>query len=530
VLCIGASTASAHPLGNFTINHYAGLQLQPDQIGVDFVLDMAEIPAFQEIRGLDTNQNRQPDPQETVQYPASQCEQIAAQLQLTVGGADLPLRLDRSAVEFPPGVGGLLTLRLSCQFQSPVHLPQTETLIQFADHAYDHRLGWREITVSAAGIPLPGRVSSTSISNRLRDYPTDLLSSPPTQRQIEFAIHPNHGPVTPRQTQVTAATASEASLTSDITGRQNDAFTQLISLPDLTPSTIVIALLIAFVWGGFHALSPGHGKTVVGAYLVGSRGTAQHALFLGLTTTITHTAGIFALGLVALFASRFVVTEQIFPWLSVISGVLVVGIGVNLFINRLKGEKPHQHTHGDHDHHEHDHHEHHYHDHPHHDHHHASHHAADGHAAHDPSHALQHAHADHHLPHSQDHTHHSHDHPHSHSHWPPGADGSPVTWSSLLALGISGGLMPCPSALVVILSAIALGRIGFGLALVTAFSLGLAGVLTGVGLILVYARQWFETLPWQAPKIRLLPAMSALLMALIGLGITTQALLQIGAS
>jgi ABC-type nickel/cobalt efflux system permease component RcnA len=250
--------------------------------------------------------------------------------------------------------------------------------------------------------------------------------------------------------------------------------------------SFLIATLGSFVWGAMHAMSPGHGKTIVGAYLVGARATAQHAVFLGLTTTLTHTIGVFALGLLTLFASQYILPEQIYPWLSCLSGLMVVVIGLNLFISRMQSAQllrrsPFGHSHAD---------EHHHHDH-HHDHHHG----------------------------------HSHG---NHSHLPPDADGSPVTWRSLLALGISGGIVPCPSALVVLLSAIALGRIGFGLVLVLAFSLGLAGVLTGLGLLLVRARRLFERVPTQMRLVRVLPAMSALFIALLGLGITTQALMQIG--
>lgn len=248
-----------------------------------------------------------------------------------------------------------------------------------------------------------------------------------------------------------------------------------------------VATLGSFVWGAMHAMSPGHGKTIVGAYLVGARATAQQAVFLGLTTTITHTIGVFALGLVALFASQYILPEQLYPWLSCLSGLMVIAIGLNLFISRMQSAQLLKRS------------------------------------------PLGHSHTDNYHDHYHDHDHHHHGHSHgNHSHLPPGTDGSPVTWRSLLALGISGGIVPCPSALVVLLSSIALGRIGFGLVLVLAFSLGLAGVLTALGLLLVRAKRLFERLPTQMRLVRVLPAVSALFIALIGLGITTQALMQIG--
>jgi len=471
--------ADAHPLGNFTINHYAGLQVSRNGVGIDYVLDMAEIPAFQEINRLDTNHNRQAETLETVNYPIEKCYEVNSNIELRLNQQPLALSLDSSAVDFPPGVGGLSTLRLTCSFRGSITSLGANQLVEFEDKSYPQRLGWREITVAANDIPVQGNFTSSSITKRLTDYPNDLLSSPLNQRRISFELNPFPG-LSQQATQSSVQSSSHSN--NALTGRSNDVFTNLIAMEEYNPLTILVALAIAFLWGGLHALSPGHGKTVVGAYLVGSRSNAQQALFLGLTVTITHTAGIFALGLVTLGTSQLILTEQLYPWLSVLSGLLVTGIGLNLFISRWRGvQDNHEHTHNH---------------------------------SHVPTaHTLEQVHA-----------HHHHDHNHEHSHLPPGANDSPMTWSSLLALGISGGLLPCPSALVVLLSAIALGRIGFGLALVSAFSLGLAAVLTGIGLMLVYARELFERLSIQTPKTRMLPAVSALFIALIGLGITTQSL------
>jgi ABC-type nickel/cobalt efflux system permease component RcnA len=283
----------------------------------------------------------------------------------------------------------------------------------------------------------------------------------------------------------------------------------LILLDKITLPTLLIAVAVSFLWGAMHAMTPGHGKTIVGAYLVGARGTAKHAFYLGLATTITHTAGVFALGLVTLFAARFILPEMLFPWLSFFSGLLVVGIGINLFVSRLRASDslsrlsqigsnyPHHHNTDE----------------------------ADHTLAHD--HSYDHSHPHEHR-HGQEH---DLDHENGsalHSHLPPGADGAPVTWRSLLALGISGGLLPCPSALVVLLSAIALNRVVFGLVLVFAFSLGLAGVLTAIGILFVYAGRLFKRSPVQSRFIRLLPAASALFITLAGLGIAARALIETG--
>ena len=183
--------AHAHPLGNFTINHYAGLEIVKEGINVDYVLDMAEIPAFQEIRQLDTNQDHQPDAAETEQYPANQCHQLLPQLNLQVNQRSVPLAVNRSTVEFPPGVGGLATLRLSCQFQGAMATTDADQTIEFTDNAYPQRLGWREMTVnSPADLPVQGDFATRSISQRLTAYPDDLLSSPLNQRQVTFWLNP----------------------------------------------------------------------------------------------------------------------------------------------------------------------------------------------------------------------------------------------------------------------------------------------------------------------------------------------------
>lgn len=495
--------ASAHPLGNFTINHFAGLHVNPDAITIDYVLDMAEIPAFQEIDSIDANRNGQADPEESAGYHPAQCEYIKADLDLRVNGSQFPLALVSSAIEFPPGQGGLPTLRLTCIFGAFIPSGINEMRIAFESRAYSSRLGWREIVVTGERVSLQGEFSATSLSQRLTDYPQDLLTSPLDQRWVSFqaALSSNSS----REKKDVNTPGSQP-----VKAGNNDAFTRLILLESVTLPTLLLALVVSFVWGAMHALTPGHGKTIVGAYLVGARGTAKHALYLGLATTITHTTGVFVLGLVTLFAARFILPEKLFPWLSFVSGLLVAGIGMNLFFNRLKAtgaltrfrtvenENPHRlHPH-DHQH------------------------------IHDHSHYHGHSQA-HHHDHSpvpgpdKDGQNPVHD-----THLPPGADGSPVTWRSLLALGISGGLLPCPSALVVLLSAIALNRVGFGLILVFAFSLGLAGVLSGIGLLFVYAGRFFNRIPVQSRLLRLLPAISALFITLAGLGITARALIETG--
>jgi len=487
-----APLAAAHPLGNFTINHYAGLRLNRERIDLDFVLDMAEIPAFQEILTFDANANGRPDPSETAAYHAAACQSLRPDLLLRLAGRLLRLELLSSAVEFPPGAGGLPTLRLSCHFQGALPEVIENARFEFSNNVYAERLGWREIVITGDAFALPDELAQ-SPSRRLTLYPTDQLNNPPNQRQLALTLLPletsaRHSP----ETAVAHQPAGQPLV------ERNDGFTQLITLPALTPSAVILALLVAFVWGAGHALTPGHGKTIVAAYLVGSRGTMRHALFLGLTTTITHTAGVFILGFLTLLSSNFIAPEQFYPWLGVASGLLVVAIGLSLFRGQLSGLTGH----------------------------------GAGHNHHDHSHPHDHFHHHHH---EDDHPH-AHPHP-SHSHLPPGADGAPITWRNLLALGISGGLLPCPSALIVMLSAISFQRVGFGLVLILAFSLGLASVLTTIGILWVQARQVFDHLPRPAllkpaarygRLLRLLPAASALFITIAGIAVAFRAFLQTG--
>jgi nickel/cobalt exporter len=272
------------------------------------------------------------------------------------------------------------------------------------------------------------------------------------------------------------------------TAPQQDALAKLLHQPEITPWMIAAAVGIAFVLGAAHALTPGHGKTIVAAYLVGSRGTLKHAAFLGAMVTFTHTVSVFLLGMATLFLFHYVVPENITRVLGAISGLSIVGIGAWMLYKRLRGTG---HTHSN-DHHDHEH----QHDHVHpHDHHH-------------------HDHA-HHHDHPHDHAH-EHD-PHAHSHMP-----DEVSWSGLVALGASGGLVPCESALVLLLSAIALRRVGLGLLLLVSFSLGLAIVLMGIGVLVIYAKNLLPESKRTSgnPFFRWMPVASAAVVLVLGLLMT----------
>jgi ABC-type nickel/cobalt efflux system permease component RcnA len=431
--------ASAHPLGNFTVNHYTRIEPAGDRVRLVYVLDMAEIPTFQEKSRIDPN----PDA-----YADQRANEIGQNLHLTLNGQPASLRLEQRALSFPEGQGGLATLRLEAIYSAELNGSTSPVDLAYRDDNDPTRIGWREIVArpGAAGTTFArSSVPSQDVTNELRQYPADMLSSPINRRSAQVSFVPGAAVAQP----VLASTGV------GVFDRTRSAFAELANGAELTPAFILFALGVATVLGMAHALQPGHGKTVVAAYLVGSRGTSRHALFLGATVTATHTAGVYALGLVTLLLSQYIVPERLYPILEIVSGLLVVAIGVWLFGHRLL--------------------------------------SAVGLFA-------------------------SHEHDH----------GQQVGWRSLLALGVSGGLLPCPEALMVLLITIAAHRVLFGLMLIVAFSTGLASVLVGFGLLLVYARAWFGRMNLSSGFVpRVLPVVSAAVIVVAGAVITAQALPQV---
>ncbi len=428
-----AGAASAHPLGNFTVNTSIGLRVQPERVVVDLVVDMAEIPAVQARRGIDTDGDAKVSDAEASSYAARACPDLAQKVDVSVDGRRAPLRSTAAGVTFPPGAAGLPTLRLTCELVADTGEPRGEREIELASTAFTDRVGWREITAVGDRTTLvAATVPATSASARLTAYPDNLLSSPLDQRSATVRARAG-GPPAAAIPGVSAAPASQARGLDAATQR----FTSLVARQQLTLGFGLLALALAVALGAVHAFSPGHGKTVMAAYLVGQRGSLRQAAVIGLTVTATHTAGVLLLGIV-LSASTSLAPETLYPWLGLASGLMLASIGASLLWRAVRrrpllvgagGGHSHPHEHG----------------------------------------------------HHHDHGDHDHDHEHP-----------PVEWRSLVPLGLAGGLVPSPSAIVVLLGAIALGRAWFGVALVIAYGLGMAVTLTGAGLVLVRARGAIE--------------------------------------
>lgn len=503
---LAAGPAGAHPMGNFAICHYTRLEAQRNGLHLRYVLDMAEIPTVTEKQIIDSDHDGVVSAAEKAAFLTMKESELRSGLALTIDGKPVSLQPLGSDLRFAPGAGGLETLKIVLDWQANVPANRQTYTVAYRDANYATRTGWKEIVaVPGPGAALEGAsVPATDRSKELSVYPSDVI--PPQVTTAQFTVVPGSGTTV-------GSTAASLSPASSAAATPRDAFTQVIARHEMTTGMMLLGLLIALVFGAFHALSPGHGKAMVAAYLVGARGTPRHAVILGLTVTITHTLGVFALGLITLFASRYVVPERLYPILSVVSGLMVCGVGLWLFYTRWRGLSSGHHHHHDHAHdhsHSYDHE-------PTHSHDHTLAHSHDDHAhSHEHSHDHTHCHE-----HSHDHVHgHSHGHGHHHHHLPEG----PVTLKTLLALGISGGIVPCPSALVVLLSAIALHRTAYGMLLISAFSVGLASVLVAIGLIVVCARGWFDRFPSGGPLLQRLPVASAAIITCIGIVLVIRAL------
>jgi ABC-type nickel/cobalt efflux system permease component RcnA len=418
LLVLGAAfvmpvAAQAHPLGNFTVNRFARVEVAGHRLYVRYVLDMAEIPTFQAR-------------QEGVN-PVVYARRLAAGLHVSVDGRTVKLTPTAHALAFPMGVGGLHTLRLEAIFRGPIVDGAARVTVH--DTNYADRIGWKEIVVGA---------TTPSLSDELRAYPKSLLQSPLDRTTASATLSPTTDPV-PHLTHGAALEAPDRVADS--------GFTKLIGRSHLSVLVILASLAAALFWGAAHALSPGHGKTIVTAYLIGKRGSPRDAALLGAVVTITHTIGVFALGLVTLGLSQWIVPDRLYPWIDLVAGLMVVAIGVTVLRGRVAQARAHRHQ--------------------------------------------------------DDHHHHSH--------------------TGLLAVGVSGGLLPCPSALVVLLAAISLHRLAFGLVLIVAFSIGLALSITGIGLVAVLAKKAFAKRSFDGLLIRALPALSAAVILVAGAVMTVHA-------
>ncbi len=516
-------SASAHPLGNFSRNVYAGLTISPEKITIDHVLDLAEIPTFQEHQIIDTNGDGTLSDAELSAYKTASCANVASALHLCAnGGSAIPLVLRSSALSFPPGAADLPTQRLECTFDAASNVAGNGiNEIAFRDDLESGRVGWHEITAVGDGVRLNNsNVPTTSQSNRLTTYPAELTASPlaVTSAELSWVVDPSVVLAATNRSDASKTNLGAASvLTAGVPGgvdAATQAFTGLITEHSQSLAFVLLAFVLAILLGGLHALAPGHGKTLMAGYLLGAGGRTKDALMLGATVTVTHTAGVLILG-IALATTTAFAPESAYPWLGIGAGVLSVGAGLSLVWSLRKGGLDgHGHSHG-----------------------------PGGHT-HGPA-PIPHAHPhDDGAPQGGDsntnpalstevhanfervpasvalldpheHVHHAdHDHP---KHQAP-------TRRRLVVLGLAGGLIPSPSAVVVLLAGIALGKPVLAVALVIAYGIGMAGVLAGAGILVLRARGLVErrlgegTLPGPISRIaRAMPLAAAGVVVVAGL-------------
>ena len=428
-LLVAAPAASAHPLGNFSINHLTTVKVSADRVDLHYVLDQAEIPTVEE-RGLSRGD-----------VLARKRAEVARRLELRVDGRRLPLTLERGGrLSFPPGQGGLRLTRVELALHAAVH---DSRRVELRDDTFPGRVGWKAIVARPGqGTAVRTGAPRGDPTDGLRRYPKDLLSSPFDRREAAFSVRPGDGTLTAPKADGGALSTEHAS---------GGGFASLFEDAASGKGVLVLLLLAALGWGALHALSPGHGKAMVAAYIVGTRGTARHAVALGAIVTVTHTMGVFALGVVTLALSQYVLPEDLYPWLTLVSGLMVVGIGAGVLRSRLRRARAQNHHH--------------------------HHHAPDE-----------------------------------------------VSWRGIVGMGAAAGLIPCPSALVVLLAAVSQHEVALGLLLIVVFSVGLAGTLTALGLGVVYTRRLVPSRLASSRAAALLPAVSALAIVVVGGVLTARAL------
>jgi ABC-type nickel/cobalt efflux system permease component RcnA len=431
----------AHPMGNFSVNHYSRLHFTQTGVELTYVLDLAEIPTFQ------------------LQGPAPTAEWLA-NLNLQQSGRKMVWHVTSVTSKSTDGAGGMPTLRTVIVAEAPL----SGGKVTYEDRNFPGRAGWKEIVVDhSAGVALRNASQSANdLSAGLTVYPTDPSITPPQDLTAHLEFSPAPATVTATETAAPSPAPTPAPAPAFVQQQpsapgsvvRGDFLSRMLQRKVLGWRVMSLCLLAAFGLGALHAMSPGHGKTIVAAYLVGSRGTLKHAGMLGFVVTFTHTFTVFLLGLGVLFFQQYFVPEKIVPALGAISGLSIIAVGLSLLYKRasvLLGSR-----------------------------------------------------------HRRAHPAHNHN-----------IEGE-ITPGNLIALGVSGGMVPCPSALVLMLSAIALGRPAFGLLLLIGFSSGLALVLMAIGMVALYAR---NLLPdgkrtAQSPAFRLVPVFSAVVVICLGLMIT----------
>ncbi len=462
VLAIGATPAAAHDYdyGPFSIQRYLGVLVTPEHLEIDYVVDLAEEPTRRMGDAISHD-------------VAGFCRDTLAGLSLRVG-QDSGL-IDLDAWNYQTFGDGAITGRVECGGSVDVAAPTIDTPVSIDDSNFVDRLGWREIVVVADRTAVGGDV--------LRHSPTARLTE-----RVEGAADPSLFDVAFTYRVDPTAPSADLDRSVPVGAASNDVLIGLIGPASLSIPGVLGALLVAAVLGAMHSLAPGHGKTVIGAYLIGTNGTRPQAFALAGAVAVSHTLGVLVLGVITLAAGAAFAPDQIYPWLQIVSGVIVVGIGIWLVAN-VVGERRRR-----------------------------------------AAHARSHEHGHHHHDHSHD-DHHSHDHdggwhrhglvPHTHRFDLSAKLAEGVNWKSVGLLGLTGGLVPSTSAVIVFLIAVQLNRLALGGALILSFGVGMAVTLVAVGLGMVALADRLEANAQRAVMVERARAVFVPIVALSVLGIGT---------
>lgn len=436
-----SALAAAHPMGSISTNRTATLSLRPGALELHYLVDFAELPSATELSRFAQDQAAPGGPASLQDYGARRLDELRAGLSLRINGQATPLTLARTETLQRQGEWGLPTLLVIGVFTAPAPALGAPASLVLEDANFRDAPGWRSLRLSTGGALYAREVrpAGALLVPGEESDPLRYEGEPPQDDTLSCLVVAGAESTAPPRAESAALPARAADpLATLLRGGEG-------------PLWVLFALLGSALLGAGHALTPGHGKTVVAAYLVGARGTAAQAVVLGVVVTLTHVASVFLLGGVALWLSAYVVPEALFPILGVASGAGVVVVGLGMLRARLR-----------------------------------RYHGAEA--------------------------------PHAH----PGPETGAGLWR-VVVLGISGGIVPCPSALVVLLAAISLGRVAFGISLIVAFSLGLAVVLVALGLLVVKARPLLARWEARGASWRWLPVASALVIVLLGTGIAVQA-------
>jgi ABC-type nickel/cobalt efflux system permease component RcnA len=488
-----ATPAGAHPLGNFTINHLTELKFSHGRADVRYVLDMAEIPTFQAMR--EVTPDGKMSTAQLATWANSEAQTLLPQLDLRAGDAPIALTLDRAGAQTRPGAGGLPLIYFTLDAHGIV--PAANRAIAYHDGTFASRLGWRDVVVA------PG----TEPTHELQAYPSALLGSPRDLTGVAVSLGSDG-----RSASVTADASPDAvpvtAAGSPIV--RSNQLSDMLAKGTSDWSFVLLTFLVAIALGALHALEPGHGKTLLAISLVGARATVKQATILASALTVAHTIGVLALGLAISMLKGYFVPEAIYPWITLLSGIVIAIIGARAVQRQIQQRQPLAHAHG---------------------------HAHAATHPHEHSH-VHHAHA--HDGHSHDHDHgHSHDHDHGHAHSHDDAEharlhmipgSAPLTFGGTVWAAMSGGVAPCPAALVVLLAAVALNQVAYGLFVIVAFSFGLAATLTGLGIAVVRGASWLQGRPQFERFVHLGPLVSAVVIASIGAIMVGQGFAQQGVS